>query len=74
MSNTALNTVISVAREQELAELAEFIADEYAPKGKVEPSKIIAAKGITLSFNYYGSSFDGMLEHRHGSFSYLLQP
>lgn len=51
-----------------LAELAEFVADEYAPNTRVEPIAIAKAKGISVSFNYYGDFFDGMLEHSRGRF------
>jgi Zn-dependent peptidase ImmA (M78 family) len=59
---------ISPIREQEIAELAEAIADEYFPVSRVQPSEIITAKGITMSFGLYGDYFDGLLEHRNGRF------
>lgn len=63
-----LATVLSPAREKEIAELASFIADESAPTGKVEPREIADKKQITVSYNEYGDSFDGMLEHKAGRF------
>jgi Zn-dependent peptidase ImmA (M78 family) len=59
---------LSSIREQEIAELAEAIAEEYFPSTRVNPLTIVNAKGITVSFGHYGDSFDGMLEHRHGRF------
>lgn len=55
-------------REQEIAELAEAIAEEYFPGVRVEPVEIVRAKGITVSFGHYGDAFDGLLEHRYGRF------
>jgi hypothetical protein len=60
--------VLDRSRETEIAELAEFIADEHAPSGKVDPLAIAKEKDITTSFNYYGDAFDGMLEHSAGRF------
>jgi IrrE N-terminal-like domain len=56
------------ARELDIIELAEAIAEEYAGEGKLELLKIISAQGITTSFNSYTNGFDGMLEHRAGRF------
>lgn len=50
------------AREQEIAELAEFVADDYCPSGTVDPEAILRELGITVSFGAYGDAFDGMLE------------
>lgn len=52
----------------EIAELAEAVADEHCPTGAVEPAKIAADKGLTLSFGRYGDAFDGMLEYLAGRF------
>lgn len=59
---------LSPIREQDIAELAEAIAEEYFPASRVEPSEIIKAKGISISFGLYGDYFDGLLEHRNGRF------
>jgi hypothetical protein len=56
--------MVPAARACEIAELAEAVADEHCPAGRVEPQTIARAKGITLSFGAYGEAFDGMLEHR----------
>ncbi|HJP93528.1 MAG TPA: ImmA/IrrE family metallo-endopeptidase [Pyrinomonadaceae bacterium] len=68
MTSKAGQLRLSVTREQELAELAEAIADEYFPTLRIEPLAIIQAKEITSSFGYYGDSFDGLLEHQSGRF------
>lgn len=68
MTSRVRRTQLSPTREQEIAELAEAIADEYFPANRIDPLEIIQAKGITTGFGHYGDSFDGLLEHRHGSF------
>lgn len=59
---------LSSVRAQEIADLAEAVADEFCPTGKIHPVAIANHKSITLSFNYYGDAFDGLLEHRAGRF------
>jgi len=59
---------LSPDREQEIAELAEAIAEDYFPTRRIEPLAIIRAKEITSSFGYYGDCFDGLLEHQSGRF------
>lgn len=58
----------SELRLHEIALLAEAVAEEHCPKGRVEPVTILKNKTVTLSFGSYGSAFDGMLEHRFGRF------
>ncbi len=53
---------LSKAREDEIADFAEFIANDYCPAGVVEPEKILELNGISLSYGDYGDAFDGMLE------------
>ena len=53
---------LPAAREMEIAELAESVADEYCPLGAIEPEAILKALSITLSYGEYGEAFDGMLE------------
>lgn len=55
-------------RRDDIASLAEAVAEDYCPKSRVEPTTILRAKRITLSFGPYGDAFDGMLEHRSGRF------
>jgi hypothetical protein len=59
---------LTAARKGEIADLAEVVAQEYCPEGRIEPEEIIQAKEITLSFGSYGDAFDGMLEHLAGRF------
>lgn len=55
-------------RRREIAELAEAVSEEHAPRGPVDPAAIAAAKSVTVSFGRYGEAFDGMLECRRGRF------
>jgi hypothetical protein len=55
-------------RSCEIAELAEAVSETYCPVGAVDPQRIAAAKGITVSAGNYGKAFDGMLECRVGRF------
>lgn len=59
---------LTPARELEIAELAEAVADTHFPFGLVVPEEIAARNRISLSFNDYGACFDGLLEHRSGRF------
>ncbi|MBK7878832.1 MAG: ImmA/IrrE family metallo-endopeptidase [Planctomycetes bacterium] len=59
---------LTPAREFEIAELAEAVADTHFPKGLVIPEAIAKKKRISISVNDYGSCFDGLLEHRLGRF------
>jgi len=56
------------ARAADIAELAEEVSVTRYPTGCVDPGAIAVSLGITLSFNDYADSFDGMLEHRAGRF------
>jgi len=55
-------------RKQDLAELAEEVAETHCPQGRIDPRRVFEAKGITTSFGEYGDAFDGMLEYRNGRF------
>jgi Zn-dependent peptidase ImmA (M78 family) len=59
-----------IARERlcEIEELAEIVADEYCPQGRVHPDEIAHAVGVTLNFGRYQDYFDGLLEHLSGRF------
>lgn len=59
---------MSLDRAREIAELAHAIADYHFPTAWIDPEQVIEASGITLSFNDYGNSFDGMIEWRNGRF------
>ncbi|MBN1554994.1 MAG: ImmA/IrrE family metallo-endopeptidase [Phycisphaerae bacterium] len=64
----AASTRLARKRREEIVELAQAVAGEYCPDGRVEPDQIARAKQITMSFGEYGDSFDGMLEHRAGRY------
>jgi len=68
MTSRGRQLQLSPDREQELAELAEAIAEDYFPARRIEPLAIMRAKEITSSFGYYGDAFDGLLEHQSGRF------
>lgn len=56
-------------RLDDIADLAEAVSAEYTKSSqRTEPEAIIAAKKITLSFGDYADAFDGLLEHKDGSF------
>lgn len=55
-------------RKTVLAELAEFISDDFCPKGMITPCDIVEASGIGFSCGDYGNAFDGLLEHQYGKF------
>jgi len=59
---------ISSSRKEEIAELAEVVAEEHCPVGRVEPSRIANTKKITISYGHYKDAYDGLLEHRAGRF------
>ncbi len=63
---------ISDIRKKEIAELAEFISNEYCPEGVVSPEVIAKQSGISYSYGDYGDSFDGVLEHDAGKFHIYL--
>jgi uncharacterized protein DUF955 len=58
--------LVEPARRDEIAELAEAVADEHCPSDRVDPLAIARAKGVTHSFGAYGDAFDGMLELHAG--------
>lgn len=59
---------LSEERLSEIAELAEIVADEYCPKGRVDPERIVHAVGLTLNYGAYLDYFDGLLEHKSRRF------
>lgn len=63
---------ITEFRKNELSELAEFVADEYFQNTLVCPHRLSEIYGISTSFNNYGNSFDGLLEHKAGKFDIYL--
>lgn len=59
---------LPAAREDEIAEFAEFVADDSCPTGIVDPEKILKRNGISFSYGNYGDAFDGMLECKNRRF------
>jgi hypothetical protein len=62
------SSIADESRLAEIAELAEAVAEEYCPSGRVEPEAILKKNAITLSFGRYEDAFDGMLEYDGDSF------
>jgi Zn-dependent peptidase ImmA (M78 family) len=52
---------ITLRRKNEIIDLAEFIAMEYAANGWVDPDYIASEKNIPVIYKRYGLHFDGML-------------
>ena len=61
-------TQVPCARLNEIAELAEEVANEYGSNGSVDLHAVMKANNITCSFGHYDDAFDGMLEHEDGMF------
>jgi Zn-dependent peptidase ImmA (M78 family) len=59
---------IAPERAENIAKLAERVADEYCPTGTVEPEKIAVLKGISLTYDHYDDAFDGVIEYEGGAF------
>lgn len=59
---------LSSPRKAEIAELAEIVAAEHFPSGKIDPQAIAAKKRVTISFGHYKDAYDGLLEHLSGEF------
>jgi Zn-dependent peptidase ImmA (M78 family) len=59
---------VTSARKQEIADLAQIVADEHFPAGRVDPTVIARNKNVTLSYGHYEDAFDGLLEHQSGTF------
>lgn len=60
--------MINSLRQNEISELAEFIANKYCPLDFIDPE--IIAKHSQISFNYgnYQDYFDGLLEYENQNF------
>ncbi len=64
--------MISLKRAKYIQDLAEEVANEFCPSGKVSPETIADASGLTFSIGNYGDSCDGMLCHTEGHFHIFL--
>jgi hypothetical protein len=60
--------LISTQRALKIATLAEDIADQYCPIGKVAPEVIIRSEGIGLVYGRYANEFDGIIDHKADQF------
>ncbi len=63
---------ISRSRQEELSDLAEFIANEYCPDVTIEPELIAKKQGISYCYGNYEDSFDGLTEHEFGKFHIFI--
>jgi Zn-dependent peptidase ImmA (M78 family) len=59
---------VSAARLNEISALAESVANEYCSNERFNPTPILKDNRITISYGYYDTAFDGMLEHRKQRF------
>jgi Zn-dependent peptidase ImmA (M78 family) len=64
--------MLSTKRQEELSNLAEFVAESYCPSNLIEPRIIADASGITYSYGNYENYFDGMLQHQFGKFHIFI--
>jgi hypothetical protein len=60
--------MLSKKREEELSELAEYVANAYCPNDIVSPSFIAEQCGITYCSGDYGDAFDGLIEQEARKF------
>jgi Zn-dependent peptidase ImmA (M78 family) len=66
-SKTA-NPRLPQGREEEIGQLAEFIAEDRFVNRRIEPEEVAASIGIRVIPGHYDDEFDGMLEHDSGQF------
>lgn len=66
--NDSVATFLSKAREDELAEFADWLAGRYFLGQPIDPAQLAAHKNIGVSYNDYGEAFDGLLEHDERGF------
>jgi Zn-dependent peptidase ImmA (M78 family) len=59
---------VSAERLDEIGELAELVADEHFPSGRIDPVVIAESQGITYNYGNYWDCFDGLLEQKCGRF------
>jgi Zn-dependent peptidase ImmA (M78 family) len=63
---------LSNYRKSEIADLAEFIAEEYCPDCMVMPEVIADSSHISYNYGDYQNYFNGILEHDSGDFHIFL--
>lgn len=59
---------LAIDRSEEIAELAEIVADDFSPKGAIDVERICDEMGLTFSYGRYLDYFDGLLEHKSNRF------
>ena len=62
------NNFLSDSQKSDIEDLAEYIANEYSPKGAINLEDIAENNGITYSYGNYKDAFDGLIEHSFGNF------
>lgn len=62
------NFQLSKKRQEDISELAEFLANEYCPGSYVDPKIVAENHKISYCFGNYGDAFDGLIEHEFGNF------
>lgn len=67
-TNKPSNPRLTAEREIEIAELAEFLAEDRFPGKPIEPAAIAKSVEIGVITGHYDDKFDGMLEHDSGRF------
>jgi Zn-dependent peptidase ImmA (M78 family) len=61
-----------MSRNDEIEELAEFVAGEHWHGSQVDPCHVASGSGLTFSFGHYEDYFDGLLECRAHRFHVYL--
>jgi len=59
---------IPEVRRRSIAELAEALADEVSPEGRVDPMPALEAEGVAVTYGDFGDAFDGLIEPRDRKF------
>lgn len=67
-TNKPSNPRLTAERETEIADLAEFLAEDRFPGKRIEPAAIAKSVEIGVIPGHYDDKFDGMLEHDSGRF------
>jgi Zn-dependent peptidase ImmA (M78 family) len=60
--------LIPAQRALKITTLAEDIADQYSPVGKVDPEAIVRGEGIQLIYGRYANEFDGIIDYKADQF------
>lgn len=63
-----MSQYLSRVRMDELEQLADAVLDEYGREVPIDPVRILNQLRLSVSYNDYGDSFDGLLEYKGGRF------